>query len=174
MNLKEMYIKNFQKRKAVIILMADESQHITKHWAIPDKGEKTVQLIGIEKTIVIHKDKMHLSTKWNIPTYIVNYKNCEPVDLSDVNKNIYGAHELDLIVKNDMAHKVFKASSKSSLSDEGKIILIIMLVLIAALGYFMNTKFQDLETALTPDPDPIVVVEPDPDPETDGGDPLGN
>jgi len=159
MTLKEMYIKNFQKRKAVIVYMADEAGRLTSHWAIPDKTDNTVRLLGAEKAIVLHHDKMVLSTKHNIPTYIVHNSNCEPVDLQDVQKGIYGAAEFEMILNNDMAEKIFKASTRSKITDEGKIIIGVVLLAVVALGYFMNTKFEDLKTALEPEPTPIVVVE---------------
>ena len=153
--MKEFIIKNFFKHRAVIVLMADESGRLRKHWAIPEK-DNTVKLIGVEKAIVLSNEAMLLTGKTNVPTFIVRYDNCEPIDLRDIKKGVYGTEEFRLILDNDMAKKVFKASSNQKLSDDTKIIIAIILVVGLTLGYFLNTKIEDLKILV--EPDPIVEV----------------
>lgn len=153
--MKEFIIRNFFKHRAVIVLMADESGRLRKHWAIPEK-DNTVKLIGVEKAIVLSNEAMLLTGKSNVPTFIVRYDNCEPIDLRDVQKGIYGTEEFRMILDNDMAKKVFKATSNQKLSDDTKIIIAIILVVGLTLGYFLNTKLEDLKIMI--DPTPIVEV----------------
>lgn len=153
--MKEFIIKNFFRHKAVIILMADESGRLTKHWAIPEK-DNTVKLIGVDKAIVLSNDAMLLTGKVNVPTFIVRYDNCEPIDLKEVQKGVYGTEEFRMILDNDMAQKVFKASRSQKLSDDTKIIIAIILAVGVMLGYFLNTKIEDLKTLI--EPTPIVEV----------------
>ena len=155
--MKEFIIKTFFKNKAVIVLMADESGHLRKHWAIPEK-DNTVKLIGVQKAVVLSKESMLLSGKGNVPTFIARYNNCEPVDLKDITNGLYGADEFRLILDNDMAEKVFKATQNKKLSDEGKIIITVVIIVGLVLGYFLNTKLVDLQNLLTPEPNPIVEV----------------
>ena len=153
--MKEFIIKNFLKHKAVIILMVDESGRMKKHWAIPGK-DNTVKLIATNEAVVLSNEAMLLTGKHNIPTFVVRYNQCEAIDLTDVNKGVYGAAEFSLILDNDMAEKVFKSSNKQKLSDDTKIIIAVVLLGIVALGYFMNTKFEDLRSLI--EPTPIVEV----------------
>ena len=153
--MKEFIIKTFFKHKAVVILMADESGHLRKHWAIPEK-DNTVKLIGVQKAVVLSRESMLLSTKSNVPTFIVRYNNCEPIDLKDITNGHYGTEEFRLILNNDMAEKVFKASNTQKLSDEAKIIMLVVVVVGLAVGYFLNAKIEDLKTLI--DPAPIVEV----------------
>jgi len=153
--MKEWIIKTFFKHKAVKILMADESGRIKTHWAIPEK-DNTVKLIGTSKAIVLSNESMLLSGKSNIPTFLVRYNNCEPIDIKNINNGVYGADEFRLILDNDMADKVFKASNSSKLSDEGKIIIVFIVLVGLALGYFLNTKLEDIKAIV--EPVPIVEV----------------
>lgn len=147
--MKELIIKLFFKHKAVIIKMVDESGHMRTHWAIPE-SDNTVKLIGVQKAVVLSKESMLLTTKRNIPTFLVNYKNCEPINIKDIPKGIYGASEFRLILDNDMAEKVFKATQNKKLSDEGKIIILVVVLCVMALGYFLNTKIEDLKAEINP------------------------
>ena len=153
--MKEFIIKNFFKHKAVIVLMADESGRLRKHWAIPE-NDNTVKLIGVEKAIVLSNEAMLLTGKSNVPTFIVRYDNCEPIDLRDIKAGVYGTEEFRMILDNDMAKKVFKATSSQKLSDDTKIILAVILAVGVTLGYFLNTKLEDLRILI--DPTPIVEV----------------
>ena len=111
-----------------------------------------MKLIGTQKAIVLTKESMLLSTRYNVPTFLVNYKNCEPINIKDINKGIYGAEEFRLILDNDMAEKVFKSSQNKKLSDEGKIIIIVIIISIMALGYFLNTKLDEIKNAIPETP----------------------
>jgi len=153
--MKEFIIRTFFKHRAVIILMADESGRLRKHWAIPEK-DNTVKLIGVDKAVVLSNESMLLTGKTIVPTFIVRYDNCEPIDLKTVEAGIYGAAEFRLILDNDMAEKVYKASKSSKLSDDTKIILAVIMVVGVALGYFINTKLVDIKTII--DPTPIVEI----------------
>lgn len=153
--MKEFIIKTFFKHRAVIVLMADESGRLRKHWAIPEM-DNTVKLIGVEKAIVLSNEAMLLTGKTNVPTFIVRYDNCEPIDLRDVKAGVYGTEEFRMILDNDMAKKVFKATSNQKLSDDTKIILAVILVVGVTLGYFLNTKLEEIRTLV--EPAPIVEV----------------
>lgn len=156
----ELFIKTFYKNKAVIVLMADESGRLKKYWAIPDK-DNTVKLHGVKKAIVLSNESMLLTGKHNIPTFIARYNNCEPVILSDINNGIYSADEFRLILDNDMAEKVFKATQNKKLTDEGKIIVLVIIIVGLALGYFLNAKLVDIKNTI--EPAPIVEVIDDED-----------
>lgn len=152
MTLKELYISNFQRGKAVIVYVADESGRLTKHWAIPER-DNTVKINGLDKAILISRETMRLSTKWNIPTFVVHHSNCETMNLDDQRESYYTADELKLILDNDEAHKVFSASRSGTLSNEGIIILIALVVGFLAMFYFFNTKLEAIDDKVTP---PIV------------------
>jgi len=152
--MKEFIIKTFLRHKAVIVKMVDESGHIRTHWAIPEK-DNTVKLIGVQKAVVLTKESMLLSTRYNVPTFIVNYQNCEPINLRDIEQGQYGAAEFRLILDNDMAEKVFKATHNKKLSDEGKIIILVIIIGIMSLGYFLNTKLMEIKDSI---PVPIVEI----------------
>lgn len=156
--MKELIIKTFFKHKAVIVKMVDESSHIRTHWAIPEK-DNTVKLIGVKKAVVLSKESMLLSTKYNVPTFLVNYKNCEPINIKDIKKGQYGAEEFRLILDNDMAEKVFKASSNKKLSDEGKIIILVVIISVMSLGYWLNTKLVDIKDSIPQNPIVEVIEE---------------
>ena len=155
--MKEFIIKTFFKHKAVIVKMVDEAGHIRTHWAIPDT-DNTVKLIGVNKAVVLTKESMLLSTRYNVPTFLVNYQNCEPINLRDIEKGQYGTDEFRLILDNDMAEKVFKATHSKRLSDEGKIIILVIIISVMSLGYWLNTKFDDISNRLPQNP-VIEVVE---------------
>jgi len=156
--MKELIIKTFFKHKAVIVKMVDESGHIRTHWAIPET-DNTVKLIGVNKAVVLTKESMLLSTKYNVPTFLVNYQNCEPINIRDIEKGQYGAEEFRLILDNDMADKVFRASNSKKLSDEGKIIILVILISVMSLGYFLNTKLVDIKGAIPQTPIVEVIEE---------------
>lgn len=155
--MRELFIKWFYKHKAVIIKVVDEAGRLTTHWAIPEK-DGTVKLIGVEKAVVLTKESMMISTKRNIPTFLVNYANCETIDIRDIDKHIYDANEFRLILDNDMAEKVFKASTNKSISDEGKIIILVVVICVMGMGYFLNTKITEIKTLVTPEPAIVEVV----------------
>jgi len=156
MNLTQWIIKNFQRSKAVIIYVADEAGHFTKHWCIPEK-DSTVKLEGIDKAVVITRESMRLSTKWNVPTFIVHHSNCEVMNLDDLRESHYTADEFRLILDNDEAHKVFSATKKSGLSSEGMTILIALVLGFLAMFNFFNTMLNDIDSKI-PEPLPIVEV----------------
>ena len=156
MSLKQWYIKNFKKREAVIIYVADESGRLTRHWCIPER-DNIVRVEGLPKAVVISKETMRLSTKHNIPTFVVHHSNCESLDLADIRVSYFTADELRLILDNDEAHKVFNASKQGSLSSEGMIILVALALGFLAMFYFFNTKLTALDDKI-PDPVPIVEI----------------
>ena len=155
MTFKEWYIKNFNKKRAVIIYFAHETGHLTKHWCLPYR-DNTVKLDGIEKAIVLSRETQLLS-EGNVPTFYVHWSNCETMNLDDIRKSYFDADEMRLILDNDEAHKVFSATRKSSISNEGFFILIALAVGFVAMFYFFNAKFNDLNNKLA-DPAPIVEV----------------
>ena len=155
--MKEFIIKTFFKHKAVIVKMVDEAGHIRTHWAIPEK-DNTVKLIGVNKAVVLTKESMLLSTRYNVPTFLVNYQNCEPINIRDIEKGQYGAAEFRLILDNDMAEKVFKATSNRKLSDEGKIIILVIIISIMSLGYWLNTQLVDIKSSI-PEIEIVEVIE---------------
>ena len=151
MNIKELYIRIFKKSQAVIILRVNESGRITTHWAIPHP-DNIVKLVDVDDAITLHKSARFLSTKRNIPTYLVNYGDSQPIDLTDVaREGHYSIQELRLILDSDLAQKAFKAGNTSKISDEAKIIIIIILVGFLALGYYLNMQI----TKLAPPPGPV-------------------
>ena len=156
--MKEFIIKTFFKHKAVIVKMVDESGHIRTHWAIPEK-DNVVKLIGVKKAVVLSKESMLLSTRYNVPTFLVNYKNCEPINIKEIEKGQYGADEFRLILDNDMAEKVFKASNRSKLSDEGKIIILVVIISVLSLGYWLNTRLLEIKDSIPQNPIVEVVEE---------------
>ena len=156
--MKEFIIKTFFKHKAVIIKMVDEAGHIRTHWAIPEK-DNVVKLIGVKKAVVLTKESMLLSTRYNVPTFLVNYKNCEPIDVKNINKGIYGTAEFRLVVDNDMADKVFKATHSKKLSDEGKMIILVIIISVMSLGYWLNIQLQDIKAIIPQNPIVEVIEE---------------
>lgn len=155
MNLKQTYIKLFLKNKAVIIKKITESGRMTSHWAIPSK-ENTVKINETSDAVVLHKDARLLSTKHNIPTYVVHYRDCQPILLDDLQrKGIYGTEELRLILDNTEAEKIFRAGNKSSISQEAKMIILVLIFGFIGLGYYVNTL---IPKPVEPEPIPIVEV----------------
>ena len=155
MNLKVVYIKTFKRHKCVIVKVINESGRITSHWAIPSP-ENTVKLNETMDAIVLHKDARLLSTKRNIPTYIVHYKDCIPLTLENLKREgVYSTNELRMILDNDLAEKVFKAGNKGRFSDEAKMLVMVIIVAVLALGYYLNMRIVEL----VPEPDPNPVVE---------------
>jgi len=157
MTFNEWVIQNFKRKKAVIIYVADESGHLTKHWCIPER-DNTVKIQGVPKAVLINRESMRLSTKWNIPTFVVHHTNCEVINLNDQRQSYYNADELRLILDNDEAHKVFSASKGGRLSSDTMIILAVIVIGFLFIGYFFNTKLEAIQSAVNPDP--IVEVIP--------------
>ena len=154
MNLKQTYIKLFLKSKAVIIKRVDVSGRMTSHWAIPDQYN-TVKLNESKDAVILDKDARLLSTKHNIPTYVFSYKDCQPLTLDDLTrKGVYDTEELREILDNTEAVKVFRAENKSSMSQEAKMIILVLIFGFLALGYFINSKIP----APVEDPTPVVEV----------------
>jgi len=154
MNMKEIYIKAFKKHKAVIIKRINESGRVTTHWAIPSP-DNIVNILGLNDAIVLHSDAKLLSTKRNIPTYFVTYKDCQPLTLTDLKREgVYSTAKLKLILQNDLAQKAFKAGNENKISDEAKLILIVIIAGLIGLGYFLNMKIAELDVA--PAVEPIV------------------
>lgn len=162
MNLKELYIKTFKRQDAVIIKRVSESGRITSHWVVPSPSN-VVQLNEIPEAITLHKDARYLSTKWNIPTYLMTYKTCEPIKLEELDrKSFYQADELHLILETDLAKKAYQSSEKSKVSDEIKLVLIVLIVGFIALGYYFNSQLALLQPDPVIDPNnptPVVEVE---------------
>lgn len=157
MNLGELYIRLFRKHEAVIIKRLNESGRLTTHWAVPNP-DNVVKLLDVDDGILLHKDSRLLSTKRNIPTYIVTYEDCQPITLDDLKrKGIYSTAEIHLILENDLAQKSFKAGNKSKISDEAKLIIVVIIIGFLVLGYFLNTKLMELKPV--PEPDVLEVFD---------------
>jgi len=157
MNYKQWIIKTFKRNQAVIVYVLDEAGRITRNWCIPER-DKTVKIEGISKAVAISRDTMRLSTKWNIPTFFVHHSNCESMNLDDLRESYYTADEFRLILDNDEANKVFRASKNGALSNEGLIILVVVILGFISMFYFFNTKLGDIDNKI-PEPNPIVEVE---------------
>lgn len=155
--MKQWIIKNFKRKRAVIIHLVHEDGHFTKHWCLPFK-DNIVKITDTENAVVIDRTSMMLSTKWNVPTYVVHYSNCEVMLLSDLRERMYSSAELKTIVDNNEIEKAYKATKGDKLSNEGMIILAFVVLGFIASIYFNYMKFDDLQKSLTPDPTPIVEV----------------
>lgn len=155
MSLKQWYIRNFKRNQAVIIKVVDESGHFTSHWCIPER-DRTVKVEGVKKAVVINRECMLLSTRWNVPTFVVHHSNCEVMSLDDTREKFYDSNELRLILDNDEAHKVYNATNNGKLTTESIIIIGVMVLGFLAMFYFFNTKLNSIDYKI---PDPIPVVE---------------
>lgn len=155
MNLKQWIIKTFKKSEAVIVYVADEAGHLTKHWCIPTR-DNAVKLEGVDKAVIISRESMRLSTKWNIPTFVVHHSNCEVMNLDDPRQSYYNADEFRLILDNDEAHKVYSSTKSGTLSTEAMIILGVIVLGFGFIFYFFNTKLNEIQNVV--DPVPIVEV----------------
>ena len=161
MTTKEYFIKTFKKSEAVIAKRIDESGRMTTHWVIPSP-DNTIRLLGQPDSFVLHKDARFLSTKWNIPTYFFTYKSCEPIALDDLKReHFYTSIEIDLILESDLAQKAYRSQGKGKISDEIKMVLIVLIVGFIALGYFFNSQIQNLNIDPVDPTAPIVVTEVD-------------
>jgi len=100
---------------------------------------------------------MRLSTKWNVPTFIIHHNNCEYLNLEDLRKSEYSSREFRMILDNDEAQKIFNATKKGSLTTEGTIILVALALGFLAMFYFFNTKLVDIKDSIE-NPVPLVEV----------------
>lgn len=154
MSFKEWIIKTFNKSKAVIVYLKHENKRVTKHWCLLN-NDNTVKITGLDFGVVISNESTYLTTKWNIPTYFVDYKNCETINLDNPNESQYSAEEFSLILDNDEAGKIFRSTQSGVLSQENMIILVAIILGFIATFYFFNTKLVDITNRL-PEPTPIV------------------
>ena len=153
--MKQWIIKNFKRKKAVIIHLVHEDGHYTKHWCLPHK-DNVVRITDTDNTTVINRESMMLSTKHNVPTFVVHYSNCEVMHLDDTRKSHYTSDELQLIIDNNEIDKAIKASSGNKMSNETLILLVIVVFGFIASIYYNNMKFADLQEDLFPEPAVIV------------------
>jgi len=156
MTLKEWYIKNFKRDKAVIIYFVRKDRRVTQHWC-ELFSDNTVKVGNTGHATVIDLESAKLTTKWNIPTFWVHHTNCEAMDLEEKTpvQPKYTSSELDLIIDNDEVEKLYRASKKSALSNEGLIIIGAIVLGFLAMFYFFNTKLNAIDNKI-PDPTPIV------------------
>lgn len=147
--MKQFIIKTFQKKKAVIVYVADEAGHLTQHWCVPDRDNR-VRVNGLDKAVLISRETMRLSTKWNIPTFVVHHSNCESMNLDDPRASYYNADELRLILDNEEAHNVFNSSKSGVLSNESLILLAVVILGFLFISYFFNSKLNAIQTLVEP------------------------
>lgn len=151
MSLKQFYIKNFQRSKAVIVMLVHEDQRLSKHWCIK-YSDNTVKITDTPHAIVIDKNARYLSTKNNIPTYLVHHSNCECILVENQKEVFYTATELNLILEADEAKKVMNATSQGTISSEAMIILVVIVLGFLGMFYFFNTKLESIDEKVTPAP----------------------
>lgn len=158
MNFSQWIIKNFKKKEAVIIHVVDETGRISTNWCIP-YSDNTVKVPGIHKAVAISRETRLLSTKWNIPTWVVHHENCEAMDLDNLRESYFTADEMRLILDSDEANKVLNAGNTGKLSNDTFILMIVIVLGFFVMFYFFNTKLNDINAKIEVETPIVEVIE---------------
>lgn len=138
--MKQWFIKTFKKKQAVIVYLVNEERRFRKYWVIPNSSGEV--FVG-NYAFVLNKDSMMLQN--NIPTYVYNIKNADPINLTKKRTRHMTAEEFHLAIDNHVAQDIIKASGGDKLSLEFIITLLVMFIGFAGLFYVFNGQFEEIK-----------------------------
>jgi len=124
--------KLFRKNKCVRVFYIDEVRHLSEHWVIPDYGQVT-----IDKHRFYLTDPEQILSK-NVPTYILNANNTEPVQVLTKSQSRLSPKDFDTAVSAHVAREIFE--TVGGRIDKGMIAIIISVLTLIVAGvavYFL-------------------------------------
>lgn len=142
--MKEWIIKTFMKRHAVRIYIATPDKRLKEYWCLPKGDQVSIKGVG---TYILTIDEANLSSK-NVPTYIFNTVNPEPLDLQKGKKSVYTPEQFQVAIDSNIAKEIFLATKSGTISQDTMIILGVMVLGFAGLGYFLTDQLNALNDIL--------------------------
>jgi len=142
--MREWFIKTFMKRHAVRIYIAMPDKRLKEYWCIPKGDQVSIKGVG---TFVLTIDEVSLSSK-NVPTFIFNTTNPEPLDLQTGGKSVYSPEQFQVAIDSNIAKEIFLATKSGSISQDTMIILGVMVLGFAGLGYFITDQLKAITEIL--------------------------
>lgn len=134
-------IKNFMRKSAVRVIIVTEDKRLKEFWAIPEDG--IISAGGY--SFRLSEDEFLL--KNNVPTYVFNYNNAEPLNLLTEKKSYLTPKELNTGIKNKLIAELI-ASLDKTFGTDFMITLVALALGFIGLGYFINEKLVAIQTAL--------------------------
>lgn len=133
-------IKHFYKGTAVKAAIHYPDKRVRTFWAIPSDGLITVN----GETYSANTNKDFFSLQKGIPLFTYAKGKIEPIRMDNQSPSIYNAEELNTVINNNVVKEIFAATDKKT--DIGKILMIGMFVIVAALGIAGYLLYQELQT----------------------------
>ena len=139
MNLKQWYLKNFKRNEIIQLIYTGEDKRVISVYVIP-QGD-----------IIRYKDNDFLlipSLVYNqggIPTVYANHKTAELINIYDTPTSEYKPNALNLANTANVAEQLYRASGKSTLDS---LVPVLLVGVIAVMGYFMYTTGNNFNTLL--------------------------
>lgn len=151
--MKQWVIKTFKKKQAVRIYIVNEENRLRSYWVIPNPSGEVI--IG-SYAFKLSKDAMVLQN--NVPTYVFNTKNADPINLVKKRTRHMTAEDFHLAIDSHVAQDIIKASGGDKLSLEFIITLLVMFVGFAGIFYVFSGQFEELRLLIETikDSQPIV------------------
>jgi len=134
-------IKNFQKSRAVKVILVDSDKRVKTRFVIPE--DKTVT-IG-NKSFVMNPELTYYSE--GFPTYIVNYENIQPLDLLNGKDSEMLPTDLNTILQSHIGRDIANASKGNKL-ELGLIMSAVCVVGIIYLYYKFNSDMTIVKDQL--------------------------
>ena len=159
--MRNFLLKTFFRNKVVRVLVLDENGRLHDSYERV-KHPLTVTIKKRGESFLMNREAVMVSTKDNIPTYLLNYKNAEPVDLHMFPETHYSMDDFDIAVNSHVAQDVYRATKKGLFADANLLTLVLIICGLFLLGYFMTVKLDNIEKIVTREPAPIVEVEEEP------------
>lgn len=135
------FIKRELDKKKVRVIIASSDRRLTTYKVKP--VDKTVSVEG--KTYNIN-DTDFMMIK-NMPTYIFNDENTQPIDLFTGIQSPYSPHQYQTAIENKLVEEIFKSSKKGK-SNDSPIIMILLIAVIGAVGLIGYLGYDFIETIL--------------------------
>ena len=142
--MRQWFIKTFMKRQAVRIYIATPDKRLKEYWGLPKGDQVSIKGVG---TFILTTDEASLSSK-NVPTFIFNTVNPEPLDLQKGKKSVYTPEQFQVAIDSNIAKEIFLATKSGSISQDTMIILGVMVLGFAGLGYYITDQLNAINEIL--------------------------
>lgn len=163
--MKNWFLKTFFRDKLVRVLVLDESGRLHESYEI-SKDPTTVTIKRRNQTFMLSRDASMISTKDNIPTYLLVYNNAEPIDLHTFPESNLTMEQFNIAIKHNTVGEVLRDTESKFKIDANLVTLVIVLCGFVLLGYFLNDRINKLENKIFPS-EPAPIVEEVDDEQTD-------
>lgn len=156
--MRNWFLKNFFRSKVVRVFVLDENGRLDESYEFIKKP-LTVTIKKRGQTFILSHEAVMISTKDNIPTYLLSYKNAEPMDLHNYPKTHYTMSDFDTAIDHNTVSELYKTTKGGFMADANILVLVVIVCSMFLLGYYLNGRLNKIENTITPEPTPVVEVE---------------